>query len=389
MRVLILSCNTGGGHNSAGRAMLRRLRQEGQEAQMMDIMALAGERTSRIVGGTYINVAKYTPRLFQAAYRAGDLISSSRRKSPVYYANTMMAGFLERYLQEHETDILVMPHLFPAETVTYMKRRGTLKIPTLAIATDYTCIPFWEETDCDGYVLPHPDLVEEYAGRGIPREKLYPLGIPNAMEFDTGRSKAEARKALGLDEDAPLFLIIGGSMGFGKIRELTRELYMACMEGEQIAVICGTDRRMYESLSQEFLGEEGIRILGYTKEVSLWMDTCDVVYTKPGGLTSTEALVKHVPMIHTAPIPGCETKNAEFFSSRFMSISEKSVTMQVEKGMQLLYDREMRERMVRAQQENSFPTASKEIYHLMERMCGDRPKRLLTPGRQCDTMADK
>ncbi len=372
MKVLILSCNTGGGHNSAGRAMLRRMRQEGQEAQMLDIMSLAGERTSRIVGGTYINVAKYTPRLFEAAYKAGDLISSSRRKSPVYYANTMMAGFLERYLEEHATDILVMPHLFPAETVTCMKRRGTLKIPAVAIATDYTCIPFWEETDCDAYILPHPDLVEEYVQRGIPREKLHPLGIPNAMEFERDRPKEEARKMLGLDPEAPLFLIMGGSMGFGKIRELARELYMACMEGEQIAVICGTDRRMFASLTQEFQGEEEIHVLGYTKEVSLWLDACDVVFTKPGGLTSTEALVKQVPIIHTAPIPGCETKNAEFFSARGMSIPEKSVAMQVEMGMKLLQDPQMREEMREAQRKNSFPRASLEIFHLMERMCEER-----------------
>ena len=69
MRVLILSCNTGGGHNSAGRAMEERLKREGEQVTMLDIMSLAGQRTSKIVGNTYINVAKYTPRLFHAAYR--------------------------------------------------------------------------------------------------------------------------------------------------------------------------------------------------------------------------------------------------------------------------------------------------------------------------------
>lgn len=370
MRVLILSCNTGGGHNSAGRAMERRLKMEGQQVTMLDIMSLAGERTSRMVGNTYINVAKYTPKLFQAAYMAGDFISSARRKSPVYYANVGMAKYLEHYLQEHPADILVMPHLFPAETVTYMKRKGTLQIPALAIATDYTCIPFWEETSCDGYVLPHPDLIPEYANKGIPREKLYPLGIPNSMEFETKVSKEAAREILGLDQQAPLFLLMGGSMGFGKIRELASELSRSCREGEQIAVICGNDRKMRDNLLEEFAGQEQIHILGFTKQVPLWLDACDVVYTKPGGLTSTEALVRQVPIIHTAPIPGCETKNAEFFSERGMSVAEKSVTMQVEIGKRLLQDDGLRRRMKKAQQENSYPTASQEIYHLMRQMCG-------------------
>ncbi|MDO5346146.1 MAG: glycosyltransferase [Lachnospiraceae bacterium] len=370
MRVLILSCNTGGGHNAAGRAMEKRLKMEGQQVTMLDIMSLAGERTSKMVGNTYINVAKYTPKLFQAAYMAGDFISSARRKSPVYYANVRMAKYLEHYLQEHPADILVMPHLFPAETVTYMKRKGTLQIPSLAIATDYTCIPFWEETSCDGYVLPHPDLVSEYTKKGIPGEKLYPLGIPNSMEFETKVTKEAAREMLGLDQQAPLFLLMGGSMGFGKIRELASELSRSCREGEQIAVICGNDRKMRDSLQEEFSGQERMHILGYTTQVPLWLDACDVVYTKPGGLTSTEALVRQVPIIHTAPIPGCETKNAEFFSERGMSVAEKSVTMQVEIGKRLLQDEALRSDMIRAQQKNGYPTASRDIYCLMRRMCG-------------------
>lgn len=50
-----------------------------------------------------------------------------------------------------------MPHLYPAETVTYMKRKKMDLPPCIAIATDYTCIPFWEETECDYYIVPHED----------------------------------------------------------------------------------------------------------------------------------------------------------------------------------------------------------------------------------------
>ena len=109
----------------------------------------------------------------------------------MYYANTMMAGFLERYLRENETDILVMPHLFPAETITYMKRRGKLAIPAVAIATDYTCIPFWEETDCDAYVLPHPDLAEEYIQRGIRKKNCIPSAFPTPWNL---RRRCPGRK---------------------------------------------------------------------------------------------------------------------------------------------------------------------------------------------------
>ena len=73
-----------------------------------------------------------------------------------------------------------MPHLYPAETITYMKRKG-MKLPlTVAVMTDYTCIPFWEETDCDYYMIPHESLIPEIVKRGIPEEKLVVTGIPVA-----------------------------------------------------------------------------------------------------------------------------------------------------------------------------------------------------------------
>ena len=96
---------------------------------------------------------------FSFLYKLGGLVSSSRHKSPVYYANALLAGRLKRYLDENDFDVIVTPHLFPAETLTYMKRQKMLTQKVVAVETDYTCIPFWEETECAYYVLPHPCLL--------------------------------------------------------------------------------------------------------------------------------------------------------------------------------------------------------------------------------------
>ena len=76
-----------------------------------------------------------------------------------------------------------MPHLYPAETLTWMKRSGDALPVTFAIATDYTCIPFWEETDCDFYVVPSEALSGEFVERGVPAGKLLPLGIPVSSAY--------------------------------------------------------------------------------------------------------------------------------------------------------------------------------------------------------------
>lgn len=112
-------------------------------------------------------------------------ISSSRRKSPVYFANALLGKKLASYIDGHDFDIVLTPHLYPAETMTYMKKKKLLHMPAVAVGTDYTCIPFWEETNLDYYVIPHEDLIPEYVKRGVPEEKLLP------MAFRCGRISAE------------------------------------------------------------------------------------------------------------------------------------------------------------------------------------------------------
>ena len=94
MKILILSCNTGQGHNAAGKAVEEEWKRRGIYCEMKDVMAFAGKETSRRVEDIYVKITTKTPWLFQGAYKAGELISSSKRKSPVYWANIHYARSL-------------------------------------------------------------------------------------------------------------------------------------------------------------------------------------------------------------------------------------------------------------------------------------------------------
>lgn len=365
MRVLVLSCNTGEGHNAAGRAIVERVRKEGHEAELVDMMMLSGRKTSRIVGGAYVGIVNHVPGLFRLLYKAGGAISSARRKSPVYYANALMAKKLKRFLDENPYDVIAAPHLFPAETLTYMKKKQMLKQKVVAVSTDYTCIPFWEETDCDYYIIPHEDLKQEYISKGIPEEKLLPYGIPVRLAFSEKSSRTEARELCRIRDGESVYLVMGGSMGFGKIQLFVAQLARKCTAQERIIVICGNNRKLERLLRREMRGKDHVRIIGFTDHVAQYMDACDVVYSKPGGLTSTEALVKGIPLVHTKPIPGCETKNLEFFTSRGMSVSAKSIRVQISEGRELIKRPELRERMNRMQRIHGRPQASYDIYKLL------------------------
>lgn len=183
MEALILSCSTGGGHNAAGKAVAQALESRGHHVTIMDPYQLASDGLALTIGNMYIKLVQKAPRLFGFVYFLGSMVRRIPGHSPVYWINGKMTDRMEEYLQQHSFDVIIMPHIFPAEILSHMKNSGITLPATIFVATDYACIPFTEETACDYYVIPSPELKEEFCGRGIPEEKIMPLGIPVRDEF--------------------------------------------------------------------------------------------------------------------------------------------------------------------------------------------------------------
>ena len=156
--------------------------------------------------------------------------------------------------------------------------------------------------------------------------------------------------------------MMSGSMGFGNLEDLLARLLRLCLRGEHILVLGGTNERMKQRLRTRYGGHPQVSILDFTTQVPLYMDACDLVFTKPGGLTSTEAAVKNLPLVHTAPIPGCETKNARFFQQHLLSISEKNPDTLLNQAYALAYDEAAQRTMLAAQRKHIPRNAAEQIY---------------------------
>ena len=146
MKVLILSTGTGEGHNSAAKAVKEQFEKRGIPCELADVLNFASDKASAYGRRIYIWSTVRAKKVFAGAYRVGRVISSARLKSPVYFANALYADKLCSYITENGYDTVVMPHLFPAEAMTWLQRQHKLEVQTYFIATDYTCIPFSEET---------------------------------------------------------------------------------------------------------------------------------------------------------------------------------------------------------------------------------------------------
>ena len=369
MKAVVLSCNTGEGHNAAGKAIYNKFLQMGVKCDFVDTLSIAGMKVSRAVNNSYVGITTSVPAVFGMMYSLGRAVSDLNTrhlhiKSPVYAANTLYRRKLAKFIKDGGYDVAVMPHLFPAECLTSLKKRGQLDIPFICVATDYACIPFWEETKPDYFVIPHKDLAEDFYSRNIPQDKLLTFGIPVSDRFKGKTDPSEARSQLGLPDDKPIFLMMSGSMGFGGLEGMTRALYEKFGRNVRIIILCGRNESMRTHLSEVFSDIPDVILQPFTDKVSLFMDAADMVYTKPGGLTSTEAAVKNVLLVHTPPIPGCETINAAFFSSRGMSVcagSNASPEAIAECAHALWLDKEAQQNMLRAQRENINPDSADEI----------------------------
>ena len=377
MRILILSLATGQGHNTAAAALAEEFCARGDECEVADAIGLSSAKASRAVAGAYIKMAVYTPRVFGGLYQAGLKISSRRHKSVVYLANKGYAEGLLKHIRQNGYDAVIAPHVFPADALTSLRREGNLSIPCFAVATDYTCVPFFEEAEMDAWFIPGRPLLSEFLKRGLPEEKLICTGIPVGRRCLEAPKREQAREIIEMDPDTRLALIMGGSMGFGNPQTLVRSLSEQMGKNSRVVVLCGRNAALKRRIEESFGGGERVMALGYTQEVPLWFAACDVLLTKPGGLTSTEAAVMGVPMVHTPPIPGCETKNASYFSSLGMSLTAKDTQTLAQEAAQLAADPERKAAMRTAQAKYMNPFAARDICDYIKKTvegekCGPR-----------------
>lgn len=368
MDALILSCGTGGGHNSAARAIAEELESRGHRAVMLNPYTLKSDRLADNINKTYIAAARGVPAAFGAVYKMGDLYRMLPFRSPIYYVNHGMGEVLRSYLEKNQFDIVIMTHLFGAEILTNMKQHG-LRIPkAIFVATDYVCTPFTEETECDAYVIPAADLTDDFTGRGIPAEKLYPFGIPTSRCFAEKETKEAAKARLGLKKDQKYILIAGGSMGGGKIEKAITKLQKFCAKRPDVSllVVCGSNRPLLEKLSAR--QDPNTTVIGYTDDMASLLRASDLFVTKPGGLSSTEAAVAGVPILHTCPIPGCESCNARYFSERGMSISGNVGDDILKTLDRMLHEEALSAGMRERERTHMNPHAAADICSLAEKM---------------------
>ncbi len=255
-------------------------------------------------------------------------------------------------------------HPFAGMLLDEMKTKNMIKNRTVGILTDFTFHPYWEDCTHNDYVVT-PDKLLNIQGirKGFKTEQILPLGIPIKPSFSEKLTKEEAREKLGLNKNLSTFLLMGGSMGYGNIAENVKKIDMVDMERDfQLICVCGNNaeaKAEVDKIAAE--SRHKILVTGFVNYISTIMDASDCIITKPGGLTTSESLVKGLPMIIINPIPGQEERNTQFLMNTGCAMSATKTCPLDECIYQLLMSDTRIETMKRSISEIAKPNSTRDM----------------------------
>ena len=362
-KILILSCSTGDGHNSAARAIMAVLKKRSIPCEMADPVAFKSERMEHLVASLYNNTIQKKPQVFGAVYKLGDIYSNAHRlPSPVYWANARYSQALKQYILDHHFTAVICTHLYGLEAMTAIHRRcKDFTVPFYGVLTDYTSIPFMDETAPDAFFAPTVETRNYLIKRGIPADQVFISGIPVDESFRDHPQRLEARCALGIPLSRKVFLVMTGGVGCENMEGLCDQLLSAIPEDGLLLVLTGKNDVLKDRLNEKYGNNPCFLTIGFTRQVPLYMAAADVMLSKPGGLSTTEAAVANIPLVHIHAIPGCETCNAKYFSQHGMSLWAENDSEAVEYAKSLAYQKDSSDQMVLQQRRLINPNAASFI----------------------------
>lgn len=315
MRILVLSCHTGGGHNTAAAAISECLLSRGIECDTDDALRFVSRSLSNVVRRGHDYAYRHLPRLFGVGYRYEET------HSPKFIYNQIAKGAKKfaAFVSDRHYDAIICTHIFGNMLVTKAAEKYGVSVPHYAVITDYAVWPGTDMVAAKRFFIAADCLVDAYRDVGISNERITVSGIPVGARFLQKMAREEARHKLAMPIDGKVVLLACGSIGCGNLTRHVPELERALPSDTHLVVVCGKNKKLHRRLSRSH--SDRTTIVGYTNAVHEYMAASDLCITKPGGLSTTEMLVMKLPMVLMLTVPGCESHNLAYFEAQGGAVS--------------------------------------------------------------------
>ena len=373
MKVLIFYASYGGGHLNAAKSIENCIKTNYKNinVELIDCMKYVNRAIEKITTSAYKSMAKKAPWAWGRIY-------SDAQKGPLAHittrSNKILAIKLLKLLKEKQPDLIISTHPFGSQMCTYLKRKNKITAKIATIMTDFAPHDQWlvghEYTD---YFFVANDKMKNYLiDKNISKDRVFVTGIPISENFQKSYNKEEILKKYNLDENKFTVLFFGGGeFGLGKTR--TVQIFDAFVKETnhnniQIVAISGKNPKMklaFEDVVNFNKAFNNVKIIEFSNEIPKLMAISNLVVTKPGGLTTSESLASHLPMVIINPIPGQEEENAEFLESKNIAVWIKKSDNPKSIIESLINDKEKLNVMKENTQILAKPNSTKDICHIL------------------------
>lgn len=318
-RIAIATVTAGAGHLQAAAALEESWKRQHPEdvVERRDVLEFTSKLFRKFYSEAYLQLVEHAPELWGALFRRSDDPVAAEKLSRVRQAlGRVNARRFVDWLVEFQPDVVLCTHYLPQEILGGLRKKASLtKWPMVtSIVTDFEAHALWLEKVVDLYCVAADSTGARLVARGVAKDAVVTTGIPVSDRFRAKPDRKAARKKLGLRDDLPVLLVLGGGFGMGPVAEIVTALNRL-ETTVQVAVVCGRNADLLREVAT-VERRHPTHLLGFVHNMQDWMTASDLILTKPGGLTSSEALALGRPMMILNPIPGQETANSDFLLER-------------------------------------------------------------------------
>lgn len=307
-KVLILSASIGAGHTQAANAIRDHYLIASPTAQITiaDFLAETGA-VGAFIKKTYFKMLDIFPDAYEFLYRWSQ--STTRGSNVKDLTARILKNRLLHLFAIHRPDMIIFTHPFPCCVAAYLRRTGLINVPMVAVLTDFSSHQLWSHREIDSYFVPSEQAKRQLVDSGIEDRIITITGIPLSPAF---RYKSTTELPNNND-DFPTILIMGGGLGLGSIDTAVAG-FSAISSPCYLIVVTGKNRALKKKLQaiKNQLLPHKLTVIGYTSKVYELMSRANLLITKPGAVTCSEALAMELPLLLYAPIPGQEEENAAY-----------------------------------------------------------------------------
>ncbi len=366
-KILLMYITHGSGHHSATMAIERAIESHKNHPPVLNINGFGYSHPimEKVTHAVYMNVIKKVPKVWDSIYDNPKFaLKTSRIKDTIHRRSRSK---IKRLIEKENCKVVICSQAFPCGLVADYKKHCPNGISLIAVVTDFIPHSYWVYDEIDYYIIGSSDAMKILLNKGVKREKIMQLGIPIDLKFTKTLGREDVSKELNISLDRPIILIMGGGRGLGPIKEIIKKLENLNFNAH-LLVVAGINRKLLKFLNRARTKHK-IHVFGYIDYIDKLMTLADILVTKPGGVTTAEALSKGLPMLIINPLPGQEQNNTDFLIRQGAVHKADDVEDAVGKLNFLLAHKDILERTREKVLSLSMPDSSIKIAELALGLC--------------------